>query len=302
VDYAGISNSDHQALRHGSLAWTLREVETIEGLVNYIDEDYEFTRGLSDVTKRVYNRELTPIAMPMSVAFGLAVGVKEGIKISEGAVKKYLLAVDKLIARDFKIRESSSRLGIITNAFDVLYVDLMLVTAYKLSGDKKYMDRANKLFWFRWPLLLAPLTFFTDRRFFLDHIFMFGAWGVVQLSERGSFRRWMYKHAMRFVFNQSATFSNPYFYALMHECNDLSDREVFYVLRAHKAANPTTCSQIGNATYTNEVPVDWTYYPGNEFKYDSTPQGYATMTDHTSMRCELNGLSLCRSLMVLMSK
>lgn len=302
VDYAGISNSDHQALRHGALAWTLREEEIIEGLVNYIDQDFNFTRGLSHIEKRVFNRELTPIAMPLSTAFGIAVGIKEGIALSQESKTKFLLAVDRLIACDFSFGDSRSNLRLFSTSFDVLFCDALLLTAYKLSGDKKYLEKANKLFRFSWPLLLAPLTFFTDRRYFLDHIFMFSAWTCIQMSEPRGFRRWIYKHAMRFVFNQSAIFSNPYFYALMHEINGLSDKEVFYVLRAHKAANPLVCSQIANAHYRDVVPCDWSFYPGNELKYDSAPQGFATMTDHTTMVCELNGLALCRSLMVLMSK
>lgn len=295
-------NSDHQALRHGSLAWATRDEKIINGLTNFITEERDFARGIKLREPLIYNLSRVPPSMPMSVSFGIAVALRNHVPLDTHFRLKFVSAVRQLADRDFKIYESSLAPKASSTAFDLIYVHSLLWSAYRLTNDeafKKIIDRSALT---HGALLLAPLTYpFRSRRnYHIDHIFLFGAWTCIELSDDGKLKS-LYKHAMKFVYDQSSMFTNPYFAALAFESGVLGAEDRDLVLRAHGRADLMLAATNPKVEHRKEVPCDWSRDSGDEFKFDGSPQGQAVQTgQQNNMLVSLNGLTLGQSLLTLL--
>ncbi len=291
---SGVHN-DHQALRHGSLVWSMPTTQLVRGSLRYINEDFRFLRGVGMTDE-------APPAMPMSVAFSLAVGIKEGMEPHLDGCLKFVFAVNQLIENNFELASSSMRCRAVSTGFDKLYVDSLLWTAWRLTGNGRYLSIIRRTNITHGPLLLAPITWFRTRNYFIDHISMFGLWTCYQMSDGDAAYKALYRHAMRFVWSQSSIFANPYFTALAYECGAINDMERDRVLRANPCPSLIDmCAIREEQIYSRVVPCDWTNEAGNEFRFDTMPEGQTVFSVKQNGMNYLNGLCYGKSLMTLMS-
>lgn len=292
-------NADHQALRHGSLAWGSGSPALINGVENFIDSEHNFVRGVTSTGLR-YNT--VPPAMGMSVAFTIAKGLKEQVDIRDSLKFNYLKAVDKLIKNDFRQGSDTNTIPRAkSTAFDAIFAASLLSTAYKLSKDSKYKKELNEILWKKGYafMMMAPITYWKKRNYFIDHISMFGLWTIFQTAD-SKVLKWLCKRAMKFVSSQSYLYGNPYFAALQKECECLPEEQRQRVLHYHANTDVKKACEHRLKNYRLENYFDWGTTGYNEFLFDDIPRG-GNGSDAGALihMVPVNGICLAKSLLLL---
>ncbi|MBR9701047.1 hypothetical protein GOV11_04235 [Candidatus Woesearchaeota archaeon] len=290
--------SDHQCLRHGTAMWAHPTQDLIDGMVNYIIQG-DFKRGFSRLNPPLFDDKPCPPAVPMSIAFGITSAMRQGLIISGLLKKSYLNGVDKLIENDFELADSSSKCRLISTGFDAIYILSLLHVADRLSGESKYRSYIGRILITHGALLIAPITYFKGRNYYIDHTAMFGLWTMYQSTDN-EWLRSLYGRSMRFVFNQSKVFTNPYFTALMDECGLVSSEQRRLVLSVHKNSDPMKAIMIRHCDYLKTYPYDWTNCYGDEFCFDDL-RGKPLPSQKVIGEHYLNAIVLARSLIRLLA-
>ncbi len=296
------TNIDHQCLRHGALIWALRTsrffAPAVGGLECFIGKDFKFKRGIG-------HDGAAPPAMPMSVAFGIACALEHQGEISRTLAGKFLLAVEGNWQNGFTVSDSSMRMSAKSTAFDLVQVCSQLYAAAAVSpypeNQKDYRNRARLMLLTHGLLALEPITYRPgDRRYFIEHQMMYGAWTCYKLAptwvERMVFR-WILKR----VYALSAPFANPYFAALADECGALrrADREL--VVTAHADAKPWDCCNEVGVSEKPILPMNWSERRSSEFPFDGAPLGRCSTDPNEPPHSfvPLSGLTLSMALITL---
>lgn len=293
------TNPDHQALRHGSLAWSYPTEEIINGLHNYVTNT-DVIRGLES------GRSTSVPAMPLSVAHGIVTALKENIPLNPRFVSDFIKFVEHEISTNFEQQQdTNTHPRLKSTAFDAIYALSLLYTALKLTGDKKFLKEANKILFFKGYalLLLAPLTFISDnkRNYFIDHIAMFSL-RTAYFACPSPIVKVLLKHAMKFINSQSYIHTNPYMCALAHECGALPDKQRLKVLDVHKNTNILLACKVRSIVYTGIIPSDYSTHSADEFMFDEVHSYGIEVDEQYIAENPLNGLCLAKSLAILMNK
>jgi hypothetical protein len=279
-----MENEDHLALRHAALVWSNPQPAFINSIDEFMDKR-EFKRN------KLTTKD-TPPAIPISVAFIIAVSIRNNIRLNNAIKQLYLESVNKLMADDFRLSGYGGvSISWKSTAFDYVYVSSVLLTAYSISKDQKYLTRLKKYRHLR-PLLLAPHTHFTDRRYFLEHIYMMALYAMCQCDPEDS----LVIYATNWVYRESRFSANPFFAALAHECGILTDPQVLY---AHADASPLKASQLHQVRYLKKYPFSWQYVNNQEFKFDEL-KGKPTLTSDVDSINHLDGIVLARSIISIL--
>ncbi len=292
--------SDHQAIRHGALSWAVHNHLVTEGLANYILPDYSLTRGISKYTQDelIYNLANIPPAVPLSLAHGLTNKPPTNVEL------KFVGVVEKLMNENFALSDVSTKPRLVSTAFDAVVSLALLYKAYGIQKNERYIKEANNIFWTKgyFILMLAPLTFKSkeNRNYFLDHMFLIGL-RTAYLNCPSKIIRWFLKRAMRFVYRQSAIYANPYFAALLKECDALSEKDRKFVLHVHRNADLMEATRESPVLKSEIVPGDWSNANSEEFIFDDLHNA-EIKTRETWSIVPLNGLTLGKSLATLMNE
>lgn len=291
-------NPDHQPLRHGSLVWSVPSELTLNGMENYIDKG-KFVRGPDSP----YG---APPAMPMSIAHALVTALVDNVEIRSSLKDKFVDAVESLVDEDFAIdKDSGTKPRAASTGFDAIFALSMLYTAYALSRRDIFLHRANQVLFQKgyWILLLAPITYLSEKRrnYFVDHISMFGL-RTAYLACPSKPIKMLLKHALKFVYSQSAHYANPYFAALAEECDALSKDYKDMVLDIHSSTNIVKASYTRDVIYTATIPSDFSTHSDGEFLFDDYKALGIDVADSRHDFVPLNGLCLARSLSLLLGE
>jgi len=296
------TNPDHQALRHASLIWAARASSffqpLVEGMENYIGADLKFKRG----TERLAD---APPEFSISQAFAVACAIEHSNYVPPSYAARYVLAVQAFMENDFTASDSSSRMTVKSTAFDIVAVCSMLYTAALLcpgtSTAKKFLRRARLLILTHGILALEPLTYRPgDRRYFVEHMMMFGAWAAFKSAPT-----WLERQVFRWIlfrtYALSAQFTNPYFAALADECGALTKANRKAVVLAHHAASAWDACIETDVTEARILPMDWSDRRSSEFNFDGAPNGklYVGPGSVQHSFVPLSGLTLSMSLISL---
>jgi hypothetical protein len=290
-------NPDHQALRNGSLVWSCTSQEQLDGIENFISWE-GFLRG--------YGSPYTaPPAMGMSVAFAISSALERGL-IPSPLLRARFLAVCELKRQNNWTEENTSiAMRLQSVAFDAVYAVSLASTAYRLSGEKKWLWEIRDVLLSRGYayLMLAPMTYFTQehRNYFIDHLHMVGLWTIVK-SGPSWWTRLLARLAMRWVYAHSAHLANPYFAALAHQCGVLSERQRKKILDVHAFCSPLRAATYRSVVYTDMHPSDYSTHSADEFLFDEI-HGHGLSNDQNVLgMVPLNGLCLGMSIAVLMEE
>ena len=289
-------NTAHQALRHGSLAWSVPTQEIVGGLENYL-KDGKAIRGVGNVSESVP-------AMGMSIAHGMTTALKNNVTVPTSLRQKFVEYVDNEIKQDFsEARDTNTTPRLLSTAFDAIYALSLLYTAHSLTKDKKYLDAANTILYKKLYilLLLAPLTYVSEKRryFFIDHISLFGL-RTIYLNDPIKPVKWVIKHAIKFIHSQSYVYGNPYTAALAYECGALPENQRAFVLDLHHNTNILRANKHRTVLYTSQYPSDYSTHTADEFLLDEIQSLGVDLEDNIKQEVPLNGLCLAKSLLILM--
>lgn len=278
-----MENRDHLPLRHAALMWSNPQI----GYVNAIEEFIH----LGEFVRHRGSTKQTPPMVPISVSFILSVAIRNNIRIHQLTKQIYIDAVDKLIGNGFKLSgyKGATR-SVLSTSFDYVYVASVLKTAYAITKDYKYKRELEKYNYLR-PLLIAPLTYFLNRRYFLDHIYMLALYTMCQLDKNA-----LEIHAMKWVYNESSLQTNPFFGALAKEQGIKVSKQILF---SHSNSSPLKASDLHLTKYVKQYPINWQNSNHNEFKFDDLigfpiPDGEFQYTNY------LDGVTLAKSLISLL--
>lgn len=290
-----LANPDHQALRHGSVTWSVPTIQIIEGMENYIKDD-GFVRGFTSP----YD---APPAVPTSIAHAIATAHLEKYVISDTLRDKFLGCVDALIAKEFEqSNDTSTKPRLASNGFDAIFALSMLYTAYSLSKDEKYIKEANRTLYLKGYalLLLAPTSYLNDKRrnFWMDHMSLYALRTAIIFCPDPKVK-WLLKHAFKFIHSQGYVYGNPFTAAMALECGVLPEAHRKMVLAVHASTAPYEACVVRYLATVDEQPNDFSSHSADEFIFDDVlPKGLEKLGD-TGKRVWLNGLCLCKSLLML---
>lgn len=300
---------DHQALRTGSAIWAAPEhQELINGLEYFFDQSGMFSRGMACFKPLNLTTQPTVPAMGIGLAQALLTAAKaQGplIKLPPKATQRFIYSVNQLMDSDFTMGDVSVKPRVEATSFDAIFSCAMLSVAGKLTDNSKYYERHDQV-WAQYRLLLkAPLTYFSSRNYFLDHVSMVGLWCVLVSNIVNKKQKADFKAAMRSIWKLSEHFGNPYFAALMDEAGALTDTERLTVLTTHQNTSPLTAMKLKSTTATNLIPVNWDQMSDSEFIFDQVPvtgQPLAVQPggeESSTSLVPLNGVVLGRSMLIL---
>lgn len=298
------TNPDHQCLRNASLVWSYPNQALFDGMESYIVDD-TFIRGFESINPLKLCQYAAPAAMPISVAHSLATARQQELGIYPSFRKKFLGAVDKLMANNMAIdHDTSVTPRLKSTGFDAIFALSLLYTAYDYSKDSKYLKEANKILWLKGYilLLLAPFTFlnYEKRNYFIDHLGMVGL-RTAYLMCPNPIIRFVLKLSLKFVGSQSYTYGNPYFGALAYECGALPSSQRKRILDLHKGTNVLKAAKFREVVYTTVMPSDYSTHTGDEFIFDEI-HSLGLDCGIEKKFVALNGLCLAKSLATLMEK
>lgn len=297
-----LTNPDHQALRHGALAWSYPTDAIIAGISNYIVGD-RFVRGFYTFDPAAEDQYMAPPNMPIACAHAITTALEKGMAIPEGLKTKFLSAVDAQIKAGFDCcSDTNIHLRWNSDPFDAIYALSLLTTAHRLSGQSRYKWKMYDILLLRGYgfLLLAPLTYLSEERrnYFVDH----GAIMALRTSVLNcpvGLIRMLFKHALKWVARLSYAHTNPYFCALAHECGVLSEKQRSHVLSVHENADALRAAQWREIIYTGEIPSDYSTHTADEFLFDELHSRGLSGAGAVKGEVVLNGLCLARSLCLL---
>jgi len=296
------TNPDHQALRQGSLVWALRAtpyfMPAVGGMLNFISGDLKFKRGLDRPAD-------APPEMSISQAFAVACALEHAGTVPPDYASRFVLAVEAFMEIDFTASDSSSRMTVKSTAFDIVAVCSMLYSAAALCPGtgtaRKFLRRARLLIVTHGLMALEPLTYRPgDRRYFIEHQVMFGAWAAYKTAPTW-LERLLFRWIMWRTYALSAVFTNPYFAALADECGALSETDRRAVILAHGAANIYESCIETEVAESAFVPMNWAERRSSEFNFDGTPNGRCRVATNPVVHSfvPLSGLVLSMSLISL---
>jgi hypothetical protein len=280
---------DHQAIRHGALAWADPSTHIIEGATNFVDKNSSFTRAATG-----HDDPTTPI----EAAVGACLSITQG-PISRKARNIFVRAVIQQIRNNFTVYNGNSygRRKALSTGVDAIFFGSVLATGYLLSGRKIFKKLFyKKLLLEMWaPLFLFPITYHAANRrlYFIEYTCVAALSIIIK-----AFNPKLAKLSMRFVAAQSYKHANPMFAALMKQSGVDNQKLFSFVLHNSAEADLHSASLIGSEQPAEAGIINWSQVNRDEFLFDDFPSN--RRVGEVLGVNPLNGLSYGRSLQVLL--